>query len=146
MGLVPAFISDDVNTLQPAIDLYAALLPSAYEIYSEFIIWKHRWQHRPEEAARVRTAAAALQEVCKCETLPNVKVLLQILVTLPVTTAEPERVFSKVERTATAVRNMNEARLEALVLLQAHLDKTPRTEDVLNKFATVEARRLKLVL
>jgi len=41
---------------------------------------------------------------------------------------------------------MNEARLEALVLLQAHLDKTPRTEDVLNKFATVEARRLKLVL
>ena len=146
MGLVPAFLSDDVETLQPAVDLYSSLLPSAYEVYGEFTIWKHKWQRRPEDAARIRTAAAALQEVCKSETLPNVTVLLEILVTLPVTTAEPERVFSKVERTATAVRNMNEQRLEALVLLQSHLDKTPRTEDVLNKFATVEARRLKLIL
>jgi len=71
---------------------------------------------------------------------------LQILATMPVTTAEPERVFSRVERTATAIRNMDETRLEALILLQSHRDRTPSSEDVLNKFASAEARRLKLVL
>jgi len=68
------------------------------------------------------------------------------MATLSVTTAEPERVFSRVERTATAVRNMEEKRLEALILLQSHLDRTPSTEDVLDKFAAAEARRLKFVL
>jgi len=78
--------------------------------------------------------------------MPNIKVLLQILATLPVATAEPERVFSRVKQTATAVRNMEEKKLEALILLQSHLDRTPSTEDVLNKFAAAEARRLKFVL
>jgi hypothetical protein len=63
-----------------------------------------------------------------------------------VTTAEPERVFSKVERTATAIRNMDEERLEGLILLQAHSDKTPSIDNVLDKFAGSGARRLKLVL
>ena len=63
-----------------------------------------------------------------------------------ITSAEPERVFSKLERTATAIRNMDETRLEALVLLQAHLDKTPSLDSVLDKFAMTEARRLQLML
>jgi hypothetical protein len=86
-----------------------------------------------------------LQE-CQGETLPNIKILLQILATLPVTTAEPERVFSKVERTATAARSMDEERLEGLVLLQAHLDKTPSIDNVLDRFANSDARRMKLLL
>jgi hypothetical protein len=80
------------------------------------------------------------------QTLPNIRFLLEILATLPVTTAEPERVFSKVERTATAIRNMDEERLEGLILLQTHLDKTPSIDNVLNKFAESSARRLQLLL
>ena len=124
--------------------MYADLLPSEYEAPAEFIVWQHKWQGH-EMAAEVNTAVAALQ-VCRGETLPNIKVLLQILATFPVTTAEPERVFSKLERTATAIRNMDETRLEALVLLQAHLDKTPSLDSVLDKFAMTEARRLQLML
>ena len=42
----------------------------------------------------------------------------------PISTASPERVFSKLERTLTAIRStMSEERLEALVLLQAHRDR-----------------------
>lgn len=124
--------------------MYADLLPSEYEAPGEFIVWQHKWQGH-EMAAEINTAVAALQ-VCRGETLPNIKVLLQILATFPVTTAEPERVFSKLERTATAIRNMDETRLEALVLLQAHLDKTPSLDSVLDKFAMTEARRLQLML
>ena len=124
--------------------MYADLLPSEYEAPGEFIVWQHKWQGHVM-AAEINTAVAALQ-VYRGETLPNIKVLLQILATFPVTTAEPERVFSKLERTATAIRNMDETRLEALVLLQAHLDKTPSLDSVLDKFAMTEARRLQLML
>jgi len=55
--------------------------------------------------------------------------------------------FSKVEHTPTAIRStMTQYRLEALVLLQAHRDELPLTEDVLDKFAAANSRRLKLVL
>jgi len=51
---------------------------------------------------------------------PNIHILLKVLATLPVSTASPEQVFSKLERTLTAIRwTMSEERLEALVLLQA---------------------------
>ena len=107
-------------------------------------IWKHKWTS-VEEAAKIKTAVSALQ-ACQGDTLPNIKVLLQILATLPATTAEPERTFSRLERTATAIRSMNEDRLEALILLQTHLDVTPKSDDILNKFAIIHARRLELIL
>ena len=53
-----------------------------------------------------------------CDHFLNIKLLLQFA-TLPITTAEAERVFSKMEKTATAIRAaMEENRLEALLLLQ----------------------------
>ena len=125
MGLVPAYIAKGFSILKPAVEMYADLLPSEYEAPGEFIVWQHKWQGH-EMAAEINTAVAALQ-VCRGETLPNIKVLLQILATFPVTTAEPERVFSKLERTATAIR-------------------TPSLDSVLDKFAMTEARRLQLML
>ena len=41
---------------------------------------------------------------------------------------------------------MCEERLEALELLQAHRDDLPDTERVLDKFASINDRRLQLVL
>jgi hypothetical protein len=62
--------------------------------------------------------------------------LLQLLATLPITTAE--RVFSKMEKTATAIRAaMEENRLEALLLLQIHRDLTPSVQQVIDKFAAI---------
>ena len=55
--------------------------------------------------------------------LPNIFTLLQILATLPVSTAEPERVFSRVTQTMTALRaSVAEDRLEALILIQIYRD------------------------
>jgi len=71
--------------------------------------------------------------------------LLKVLATLPVSTATPERIFSKVERTLTSLRsNMSEERLEALVLLQVHRDRISNmsTEDIITQFAASGSRRL----
>ena len=72
--------------------------------------------------------------------------LLSILGTLPVTTCESERVFSKLQRTLTSIRStMTEDRLEALLLLQCHREHCPTPDDVLSAFAK-KARRLNFVL
>ena len=56
-----------------------------------------------------------------------------------------ERLFSKVTRTLTALRStMAEDRLEALILLQAHREKLPATDELMDRFATSGARRLSL--
>jgi hypothetical protein len=58
---------------------------------------------------------------------------------------EPERIFSKVERTLIATgTSMSEERLDALILLQAHRESLLSTEAIINEFATVSARRLDL--
>ena len=74
-------------------------------------------------------------------------ILLQILQALPITTAQAERFFSKMERLLTAIRaTMEEDRLEALLLLQIHREDTPTNDDVIGRFAAVSARRLKFVI
>ena len=63
---------------------------------------------------------------------------------LPVSTAEAERLFSKVDRTLTAVRaTMSEERLEALIMCQVHRECLPPTQDVVDFFAVSGARRSK---
>ena len=57
---------------------------------------------------------------------------------LPYTTAQAERIFSKTERTLTAIRSsMSEDRVESLVLQQVHRDNTPSADEVVTKFAHV---------
>jgi len=58
-------------------------------------------------ASTVKTALQALERHSQHLDLlrmPNIHKLLQILAIRPVTTAEPERIFSKVERVATKAR------------------------------------------
>lgn len=106
---------------------------------------------RPTDAAAVPvlipdTAISALNECDQC-LFPNIFVLLKVLATLPVSTCEPERLFSKVEKTLIALRStMSEDRLEALVLMQTFRDELPDADSVVDKFAAANSRRLQLVI
>ena len=105
------------------------------QIENEFQLWQMQWEQSPLKRKSVNSAILALEH-CSAVTLPNVNVLLRILATLPVTTAQPERVFSKFEKTASAARaSMNEDRLDALVLIQTQRDKTPSIDAVIDSFA-----------
>ena len=57
------------------------------------------------------------------------------------------KVFSKVEKTLTSLRStMGEERLEALVLLEVHRDRTPSTASLIDAFALGGARKLNFIL
>ena len=124
---------------------YASLLNDPLPVVnSEYITWRQQWTTTAAEQ-RPDTATAALSS-CSSVKFPNVYQLLSNLGTLPVTTCESERVFSKLQRTLTSIcSTMTEDRLEALLLLQCHREHCPTPDDVLSAFAK-KARRLNFVL
>ena len=134
----------DFKPLQhDVLDLYLALLTEPIAtVKAEYKLWHLQWSNAEE---KLQTALSALN-ACS-SSFPAISSLLQIMATLPCTTAQAERIFSKTERTLTAIRSsMSEDRVESLVLLQVHRDNTPSADEVVTKFAACHARRLRLIV
>jgi len=91
-----------------------------------------------------KNAIDALQK-CNVSMFPSTFKLLQILATLPVTTACSERSFSTLKRLKTYLRNTTcENRLNGLAMMNIRSDIIIDPDDVLNKLAT-KTRRLRLM-
>ncbi|KAF0294833.1 repressor of the inhibitor of the protein kinase [Amphibalanus amphitrite] len=143
--LLPKNVSDSTwEQLEPVFRQYASLIGTCTEqLWSELRVLAAMWSNRPKTEPEVPlTAIGTLNECSQC-TFPAIHRLLRVLAVLPATTAEAERLFSKVTRTLTALRStMTEDRLEALVLLQVHRDRLPSTGQVVDRFAACGSRRL----
>lgn len=108
-----------------------------------YLEFNPRWRDDESQAANIKTAVRAWEECGK--SLKNIKTLLQILCTLPVTTMEAERLFSKVKNTLTAARStMTENRLESLIMLQVYRNMLPTTDEVLERFLKKD-RKMRLL-
>jgi hypothetical protein len=132
--------------VQQAAEKYSSLLDDPLPVvHAEYLLWRQQWKSTAAED-RTHSATIALTN-CNIVKFPNIYRLLSILGTLPVTTCESERVFSKLQTTLTSIRaTMREDRLEALLLLQCHREHCPAPEDVLHAFASTKARRLHFLL
>ena len=89
---------------------------------------------------------SAVEALAKCDELtPNLRVLLQIFATLPVSTATAERSFSTLDRLKTLLRTtMKEDRLNGLALANIHKEIPVDVEEVINLFAKMKPRRMQL--
>lgn len=106
-------------------------------------MWARKWRH-VQGSDRPKTTVSALDY---CVNFPNLSILLQVLSALPVTSAEAERTFSKIERTLSSIRaSMGEHRLEGLILIQTHRDKVPSTDLIIDKFSQISNRRFNFSL
>ena len=101
---------------------------------NEFTFWQKYCLGMITEMPVTLSAVCALN-FCPCPVYPNVHVLLQLLATLPVSTAELERMLSKVDSKSAA--RCLKTRLEAVVLMQAHRQQVTElaTNDIIDKFA-----------
>jgi len=78
----------------------------------------------------------------KQEIFPNVRNLLQILATLPVSTAAAERSFSTLKRLKIYLRiTMESDCLTGLALMSVHTNRPVNKEEILEDFVTSEKRR-----
>jgi len=99
---------------------------------AEFSIWKTKWL---KEELRPNTAIAGLDN-CNALLFPNIWKLLQVLATIPMSTATPERTFSSLKRLKTYLRNSTtENRLNGLALMSVHREINVDPEEVLTWFA-----------
>ncbi|XP_056631477.1 zinc finger MYM-type protein 1-like [Diorhabda sublineata] len=83
-------------------------------LVSEYELWHNHWSNQEKPST-------VLEAMDGCDELffPTVKKLLQILATLPVSTATPERNFSTLKRLKTYLRNrMGDERLTGLALMK----------------------------
>ena len=80
---------------------------------------------------------------CPATALPIVSKLLWTLSTLPVSTAEAERAFSKGNLRLSAIRaSITEDRLEALILMEMNRNSLPQTNNIIEHFASCNTRRM----
>ena len=146
-GLVPSRLTV-LNDVKSAVEKYSCFMSEVAVVRGEFDLWTEHWNKEDNKDKKLinNTAIAALN-ACPAAFYPNINKLLRVLATLPSSTAEPERVFSKVTKTLSAVRStMTDDCLEACVLLQVHRDILPHTTDVIEHFAKNGARRLDFLL
>lgn len=124
----------------PAFSMYSAFMDSESLVRAEFELWRTRWlQAKVNERP---TSAIESLSVCSPEFFPNIRKLLLILATLPVTTATPERTFSTLRLLKSHLRtNMGEDRLAGLTLLYLHRGITITSDQVIDKFAHQSRRR-----
>ena len=133
----------DSNDLSASVLFYHKLLPDSSSVHAEFSVWQMKWlevkvEDRPSSAIE---AFAACKEVF----FPNIKILLGILATLPVSTATAERSFSTLKRIKSYIRNSSsETRLNGLGLMSIHRDIPVDPQEVIQRFA-LQPRRLNFI-
>ena len=95
-------------------------------------------------AARPATPAAAIRE-CNPMHYPNIRVMLQLACTLPVTSCECERSASTMRRLHTYMRtSMTQEILSSLALLHIHYDVPIDLDEAVNIYFRLHPRRLAL--
>ena len=137
---VPKFCcTSTVADARPAIAMYQQVLEgSPSDVEAEFQLWLTKCLSGSISA----DDAFSAYECCP-PMYTNVKFLLKILCTLPVTTASAERTFSMLRRLKTWLRStMCEERLTGLALLSSAMDIPVEPDDVVDKFMQRSSRRI----
>ena len=109
--------------LSDAVDFYRSDLPNASVFSTEYRMWVRKWK----QASSYPEILIDVLKACDETAFPNIRVLLQLALTLPITSCESERSFSQLKLIKTSRRStMTEDRLSALSLMkinQARLEK-----------------------
>ncbi|XP_025194212.1 52 kDa repressor of the inhibitor of the protein kinase-like [Melanaphis sacchari] len=138
-------ISSESNTPENAALLFTTYLPGTFnELEGELKTWKAIWKEKPVD----KLPAIALETIFLplMNYYPNIKRLLMLFATIPVTTCMSERLFSSLKRIKTYLKStMGESRLNGLVLLNIHPEIIIKPEEVVDTYANKHPRCLQLL-
>ena len=124
------------------LQFYGDDLPSVRSLDAELDLWQNKWRGDAHLAQELNTPEKVLRHT-DADYFPNIRTLIVILGTLPVTSCESERSISMLKRIKTALRStMTEDRLNGLAMLQYHRDITVTTDEVVEEFVQRQPRRL----
>ena len=111
---------------------------TTFNVEAEFALWRAK---RTSGSITADNAFDAFE--CFPSFYQNIKFLLQILTTLPITTASADRTCSMLRHLKTWLRSsMNDERLTGLALLAVATDISVKPEAVVNNFLKQSKRRI----
>ena len=140
--LVPTLIINhsDLQDLAKCLLFWERDLPSASSLLSELKQWQRFWKLKSESLDNIIPADlehcihAADEDV-----FPNIRVLLIIACTIPVSSCKAERSFSALRRIKSYLRNtMSSERFAGLALMHLHSDVDTDIDEVCEAFNTTE--------
>lgn len=161
------------SQIDPCVQMYIDDLPSRHTLNAELDLWEQKWSDIWQERWKIlqqehvqatgeqlvvthselktlkqkgvpSSIATTLAEVTPT-LFPNIYCLLSTLAVLPVTSCEAERCISCLRRLKTYLRSsMNQDRLTGLALLHVHNYIPIDIDQVIEEFALMHPRRMKL--
>ena len=143
-NLLPSAItSSQHHDFENVLKMYGDDLPSSKSFPSELHLWLHKWSSQAEVASALNTPENALKHAG--DFFPNIKVLLKIMGTLPVTSCDCERSISMLLLIKTPLRNTTgQVRLNGLAMLFCHREIKISPEQVVEEFARRHPKRMLL--
>eukprot|EP00795_Rhopilema_esculentum_P016928 gene16928-biopygen6032 len=125
------------------LSFYIDDLPEPRFLQTELAMWEETWKgHKQTPPSSLESLMPMIDKL----TFPNIYVAMQILATLPVTSCSCERSFSVLRRLKTYLRStMAEERLNSLALLYVHRAVHIDRDKVIDIFARMHPRRMKLL-
>ena len=118
-------------------ELYAVDLPNVPSLSSEIHNWYTKWKSEEEDHGSKSLPSTLSSSLTKISSFyPNIKALVTILCTLPVTYCTAERSSSGLKRINTVLRSsMSNERLSSPTLLHMHQDIPIDIEEVIDEFS-----------
>ena len=125
------------------LSMYADDLPEPRYLKTELRTWESKWE--ASSGTPPETLADLLPRIDKI-TFPNLYTAFQIAATIPVTSCYCERSISVLRRLKTYLRNtMGASRMNGLALLNVHREIGLDVNTVIDRFAILHPRRMKLI-
>ncbi|KAE9522768.1 hypothetical protein AGLY_016809 [Aphis glycines] len=131
-GLIPCklHLNNDDSILSAAFTYENDLPRAISSLCAKLYMWRNKWKNAENIP---QTATEAMQH---CQHLfPNIKTLLQLISTLPVTSATPERTFSTFKRLKTYLRStISQKRLNGLAFTKINKEENVTLEEIVQVF------------
>lgn len=114
------------------------------KLKAELELWHKKFEN---DHSCLKESTLFFYTQCDEQFFPNIKLILQALLTFPVTVASAERSFSALKRLKTWLRsNMTQERLCGLALMHMHSDISIDVDNIINRFANSRRRVTDFVL
>ena len=136
--------------LAQAAEFYQDDLPHSVMLPTEYGMWIRKWK-KHNRPADIPDKLVDVLRSCSASQTPNLHVLLQIALTLPITSCESERSFSQLKLIKNSrCSTMSDSRLTGLALMKINRDRcnnlttAEKMTEFIKSFIQLHPRRMKL--
>ena len=112
---------------------------------AELLLWERIWKGKDDRREDIPDSIDATLEQIDKDAYVNIYTILQILITIPISSASCERSISTLRNLKTYLRStMVQDRLNGLALMHAHRAMELDLEQIIDLFANLYPRRMRM--